>query len=113
MWIFTGLFLCGTPLLVFSGWQLNSSRRFRERERHSARFERLALEKLDVIKTALAMGHTDEEVRELDQRLARLIGADKLATILDPKATAAQVNAELAGADLSGELTSTREKAAE
>jgi len=38
-----------------------------------------------VIKTALAMGRSDNEIAELDKRLERLVGADRLNSLLDPK----------------------------
>ena len=56
----------------------------RKRERDEARrtYERIALQKLDVIKTALTMGYSQAELHDLDARLERLIGADKLQGLL-------------------------------
>lgn len=41
-------------------------------------YENLAKEKLDVIKTALAMGWNQEDLSRLDARLERLIGKEQL-----------------------------------
>lgn len=57
------------------------------RDRIEARkmYERIAIEKLDVIKTAVAMGYEKDEVAELDSRLAQLIGQDQLNKLLGKK----------------------------
>jgi hypothetical protein len=41
-------------------------------------YENLAKEKLEVIKTALAMGYSQEDLARLDARLEALIGKDEL-----------------------------------
>ena len=41
-------------------------------------YENLAKEKLEVIKTALAMGYSQEDLSRLDARLESLIGKDQL-----------------------------------
>ena len=46
-------------------------------------YERLAREKLDVIKTAVAMGYSENELAALDARLEKLIGEDKLKSLLN------------------------------
>jgi hypothetical protein len=55
-----------------------------QRERREARqlYERLTLEKLDVIKTAVSMGMDKTDLAELDLRLKKLIGADQLQSLL-------------------------------
>jgi hypothetical protein len=55
-----------------------------QRERREARqlYERLSLEKLDVIKTAVAMGTSKADLADLDDRLERLIGSDKMKQLL-------------------------------
>ena len=45
-------------------------------------YERLAKEKMDVMKTALAMGYHDEDLARLDARLESLIGREKLEQIV-------------------------------
>lgn len=54
-------------------------------ERTDARklYERLALEKLDVMKTAVAMGYAADDLAALDKRLERLIGAEELKALLE------------------------------
>lgn len=80
------LFLFGTPAILglFGAvlWRLNSLSKFRERERARATYEKLMLEKLDVIKTAVAMGMQDEELAELDRRLEELVGAESMRSLL-------------------------------
>lgn len=59
----------------------------KKRERDDARktYERIVMEKLDVMKTAIAMGQSGDDLQELDSRLERLVGADKLQGLLNPK----------------------------
>ena len=58
----------------------------KKRERDDARktYERIVMEKLDVMKTAIAMGQSGDDLEELDARLERLVGADKLQGLLHP-----------------------------
>lgn len=46
----------------------------KKRERDDARktYERIVMEKLDVMKTAIAMGQSGDDLEELDARLERL-----------------------------------------
>ena len=53
-----------------------------QRERR-ALYEKLALEKLDVMRTAMTMGYKEEELTRLDERLEKLIGSDKLQQLVD------------------------------
>lgn len=103
------LFIFGMPAiiggLIFSGWLVHNTRRHRERTEARKLYERIVQEKLDVMRTALAMGRGDDELRELDQRLQRLIGAEQMKSLLDtadPRPP--EVSAELADADLEAEL---------
>lgn len=48
-------------------------------------YERLTREKLDILRSAVAMGYKSEELADLDARLERLVGPDKLAQILPDK----------------------------
>jgi len=70
-------------------------------------YERLAKEKLDVIKTAVAMGYSENELANLDARLEKLIGADKLKSMLN-KGDAPEVDTDLLSADLDAELERLR-----
>ena len=46
-------------------------------------YERIAMEKLDIIKTAISMGYKTDELTELDRRLEMLVGADRMTELLD------------------------------
>lgn len=80
--------------------------RLKQQERAEARqlYERLAQEKLEVIKTALTMGYADLELKKLDERLERLLGQEKLAQLLeqDPKVELQEV--DLLDEDLQAEI---------
>ena len=81
--------------------------RLKTKEREEARkmYERIAMEKLDVIKTAASMGIEGNELAELDARLEKLVGSEKLASLLDEKQPMApQASTELRDADLDDEL---------
>lgn len=67
-------------------------------------YERLAREKLEVIKTALTMGYGDEELKRLDDRLEKLIGKEKLAAIMRGEGTGAMADADLLDTRLDHEL---------
>jgi hypothetical protein len=89
--------------------------RMKQAERKEARqlFERIVMEKLDVIKTAVAMGHKEDELNDLDMRLERLIGADKLAGLLDmdiPKVAALDPRSDLRDTDLDAEIERLQRK---
>lgn len=51
-------------------------------------YERLAREKLDILRSAVAMGFKGEDLADLDERLERLVGPEKLAAVLPDKAKA-------------------------
>lgn len=85
----------------------------KQHERIEARklYERLALEKLDVIKTAVAMGYAQSDLGELDARLERLIGAEKLQQLLDPKTPGVPLaQGEILQAELTDELEQLRRR---
>jgi hypothetical protein len=52
-------------------------------------------EKMDVMKTAIAMGWGDAELKALDERLEQLIGKDELKKLLDGEIPAAMGAADL------------------
>ena len=96
---FTTIFLLfGTPLLIavliFVGWLISSNRKSHEVASARESYERLVRDKLDVIKTAIAMGQSDDEIRALDARLERLIGTDKLKDLLDGRSPQPPVPAQ-------------------
>lgn len=72
-------------------------------------YERLAKEKLEVIKTALAMGYKDDDLAALDARLERLVGRDKLAEILHGSGAAAMASADLLDTQLDHEVDRLRD----
>jgi hypothetical protein len=71
----------GIPYLADTQLELE---RIRAEERSKSRemFERLALEKLDIIKTSVALGGKESELRELDDRLERVIGGAEMRRLL-------------------------------
>lgn len=81
--------------------------RIRASDRADARalYERITRDKLDVIKTALAMGADQQQLKELDARLEELIGSDKLHALLEGRDTGAPpLKDELLDLDLSQEI---------
>jgi len=104
------LFLFGTPaILAAIGavlWRLNTLSKYRERERARALYEKLMMEKLDVIKTAFAMGMQDNEIAQLDRRLEQLIGADSMRSLLDSNSPQPpQVTSDVVDTDLEAEIS--------
>jgi len=80
-------------------------------ERKEARklYERLALEKLDVLKTAVAMGYTRDELSDLDSRLEKLIGTEQMSGLLDKRTPETpDASDALRDADLQSELERLR-----
>lgn len=75
-------------------------------ERVEARktYERIAVEKLEVIKTALTMGLPHDQLVELDARLEKLIGSDKLKGLLEDTPTIPVASQELLDTDLDSEI---------
>jgi len=81
--------------------------RIKAKDRADARamYERVTRDKLDVIKTALAMGVDKQELKDLDKRLEQLIGSDKLHALLDAQNPAVPtLNEELLDIDLTQEI---------
>src|SRR5687768_11854871 len=91
IWILIPMMALLIPIVAIMGPTLTEpfKQRMRMAERREARklYERMMLEKLDVLKTGIAMGYSKDEMRELDARLERLIGSEKLKGLLeqDPK----------------------------
>lgn len=48
-------------------------------------YERLTREKLDILRSAVAMGYKGEDLADLDARLERLVGPETLAAVLPDK----------------------------
>ncbi len=100
------LLIFGTPVLlgiIITLAVVSSNRHARLlKDKQRETFERITLEKLDVIKTAVAMGYSHNELAALDNRLEKLIGRDRLEGLLTG-AGVPQVTAELQAVDLSTE----------
>ena len=81
--------------------------RIKAKDRTDARalYERITRDKLEVIKTALAMGYTRTDLADLDNRLEELIGSDKLHRLLEDDGPATlSVAGEILDADLVQQL---------
>ena len=59
--------------------------KIQERKEARAQVERLVQAKLDVINNAIAMGASDKELERLDARLEKLVGEDRLKSLLEGK----------------------------
>ena len=70
-------------------------------------YQALGQEKLDIIKTAVAMGYSHDEVARLDERLERLIGKEQLEKLA--AGTPPMAGAELESVNLSDESRVVRE----
>jgi hypothetical protein len=110
IWILIPLTALMIPIVAIALEPLRD--RMRQAERREARqaYERLMQEKLDILKTGIAMGYTKDDLRELDARLEKLIGQDKLKTLLDPKGTR-KLEKEIRSIELEAELESATSSA--
>jgi hypothetical protein len=101
------LLIFGTPVflgaIITWGIIYNKSLGRRQHDKQLQMYERLVSEKLDVIKTAIAMDYGSGELAELDRRLERLIGKDELTKLLKQGGELPQVSQELANTDLTTE----------
>ena len=70
------------PIWVFGRKPLQQWMAQRERREARQLYERLTMEKLDVIKTAVAVGMSKSDLADLDTRLEQLIGTDQLKSLL-------------------------------
>ena len=107
IWVLIPLAGIGIGALAIIFEPIKDSIRKTERAEARKLYERLALEKLDVIKTAVAMGYSREELADLDSRLERLIGAEQMKLLRDgktPKVPMPEV--DLPGDDLDRPLPS-------
>ncbi len=108
-------FLFGWPgvliLIQMIRSQVNERRRGRERIAARRMYERVIHHKLEVIEAALAMGYTHNEVKELDSRLERLIGVERMQALLDPKMPGVPTTGDLlSDDDLSREIRDMRKE---
>jgi len=103
------LLIFGTLLLIAIVvgiiWHANRLIKHKEVEQARRSYESMVREKLDVIKTAIAMDYSSDDLRYLDSRLEEIIGADAMRSLLDPKQPHAPTpSAELHEADLQAEV---------
>ncbi len=104
------------PATILGGMAIARSNlrlKLMEKRRMLDAYTELMREKLDVIKTAMAVGYNHDELRQLDERLEQLIGADKMRTLIDEKNPRIPFNSgNLLDADLSSELQRLQKVAA-
>jgi hypothetical protein len=67
------LFILAAPLIYFCVHTIDE----RSKDKVRRMYARMIEQKLDIIKTAIAMGYSDEEVSELDKRLSRVVGSEE------------------------------------
>jgi hypothetical protein len=113
--VLTIVFLFGSPAILIALGMLRGhvNQRHLRRERTAARrmYERVMHHKLEVIETALAMGYTVGEVRDLDARLERLIGAERMQALLDERTPGLPTTGELpSDDDLKSEIAAMRKE---
>jgi hypothetical protein len=100
------------PVIIFMRKPLQQLMAQRERREARQLFERLTMEKIDIIKTAVAVGMKKEDLADLDTRLERLIGIDQMKTLLlqeDPNVP----GAELGGLELDREALAAAKRRAQ
>jgi hypothetical protein len=84
-----------------------------QRERREARalYERLMNEKLDIVKTAVAIGMSNADLADLDMRLERLIGTDQMQSMLLAEKPRTPLQEGLSTADIEGRDSRSRRRA--
>ena len=108
--IFSGAIasLAVIPLTILGGMTIaraNLKLRLADKHKMLETYRLLMQEKLETVKTALAVGFTLEDLKILDERLEQLIGADEMRALIDPKEPRVPlVPTRLVDADLSSEI---------
>ena len=108
VWILIPLTALAIPIFAILTGPI--SLRMKQAERREARklYERIVMEKLDVMKTAVAMGIEQNDLKDLDTRLEQLVGSDKLEGLLSGKDAPAvpevKPDSEMLDADLAAEI---------
>ena len=105
----------GTPLLITVGiiTSLYLHNHLRQRDKENARraYRDLLRDKVDVIKTAMLIDYKFDEVLELDKRLEKLVGEDKLRLLLNGDASQLKAAAlHEAPADFELEISNRRRR---
>ena len=95
----------GIPLIIHSFRRVDRN----ERKEIRQQYTELIKEKLDVIRTAMAMGQDSDEIAHLDRRLERLIGTEKmLETLKKPTTETISEASYLAAKDIVEEMDKDR-----
>jgi hypothetical protein len=84
-WIIIPILIFGIPIIQAIMSPFTTKIKADEREKMRKMFERITLEKLDVIKTAVAMGYQRSDLQELDSRLEEVIGSSAMRELLEGK----------------------------
>ncbi len=104
-WLLIPLTALMIPIISIIGAQFGGHLQRTERVKAREMYERIVREKLDVIKTAVAMGRDDDEIEMLDERLERLIGSREMGRLLGKKQPGVpEVNYEVESVDLDVEV---------
>ena len=85
IWILIPLTALAIPIVAILAQPFQARLKSIERDKLRQMYERLALEKLDVIKTAVAMGYKQADLADLDSRLEQVIGSEAMQRVLDGK----------------------------
>ena len=105
--VLTIILIFGTPVLlgiVIAVAVVANSRHTRlQQDKARTTYERIVLEKLDVIKNAVAMGYSQNELAALDARLEKLVGREKLHELLTNPTQTPQASPALHAVDLDSE----------
>ena len=86
-WILVPILALLIPIVAILLEPVKQRMRAAERRESRQAYERIAREKLEVIKAGITMGYSQQELRELDARLGKLIGEDQLKKLLNPGKT--------------------------
>jgi len=85
-----------------------------ERREAQKLYERIVMEKIDALKTGLAMGLAKDDLAELDDRLERMVGAEKLTALLKdgqpPESSSSGKAEHLPDTDIEDEITRLRQQ---
>ncbi|MCH7471912.1 hypothetical protein IIA79_03060 [bacterium] len=76
VWVWIPLTALAIPIVRSMIGPIMQRQRIAERKEARKTYERIVMEKLEVMKTALTMGMGKDDLAELDERLEKLIGAD-------------------------------------
>ncbi len=80
--------------------------RMKQQERASARqqYERLATEKMQVMRDAIAMGYEEAELKNLDARLEQLVGPERLGQLMEETPDVRLKDVDLLDEDIQAEI---------